>query len=546
MRKIILVMVSLLVPFGLWTAGCRKNQQAAFPKSPEMKGLARAPEQQAPTRAPVIPPAPIDRDILNLPEQTTMARINAVNDRSEQLAGPRANPGLFVLPEEGQGEMASAARAGDPGMAPIPSGREFWSKPAAMPAGSRSLGSAPHGVSAMAPAAPAPQYDNAAAPLPKGSGFMPPPPSGRPATPAYAPPAPYAAPPQPFEPMLLPEDIPGVFMDTDMGPLSMAPKQPPIYYASPVYSAQPGFSGTAEFIDFKGDALGAPPLSSNEFDSGFLASAGYGEPEPEGVKLDLSGLIGSMREVADIPAPAAMPMAALPEPVPFVETPGVAAVPDGMPSATPAPLAAVPAPAAIPAFDASDIRQALAPLPDITALPASPASVVMARESPQVIMPPPMPEPLPPPDMMAAKAALLDYTPEPREGAPAPKPLSSDEFFQTSFWEKSAPPAAPTMPAPLPAPPPAAFPGADLLKSEIDLQAGQAAAFPAIGVREVEIPEFKFEAVPLPAPTLGKPETAGADEPQKVTLQPMRRSRLKNAGEMRDIDSAAEAPPLRF
>lgn len=196
-RKLIITVLAMLVPFGLWTAGCRQNRQAAFPTTPEMKNIARAPERDYATRPPVIPAA-IDREVLHSPDQATDSRILAVMDNSARLSNRSAGPGLFVLPAENAGTLAYGQEPSVPGYyvpsgspaiqpepsyyqasapVPAPSGREFWSKPAApAPARMYNAQPAPADVSAMMPA---------------------------------------ASPSPSFEPVMLPEDIPGVFMGGD-------------------------------------------------------------------------------------------------------------------------------------------------------------------------------------------------------------------------------------------------------------------------------------------------------------------------------------------
>lgn len=186
MRKLVIIAVAVLVPVGLWTAGCRQNRQAAFPATPEMKSIARAPEQTHPTRPPAIPAA-IDREILATPDQPTFARIRAVMDRSEILANRDAGSGLFVLPEmdsdayqmsvpetvmatyqEPQPAVYSLpepvlAMAPEPvpyqpsttASVPVPSGAEFWSRPVkTLPARSYHEPAVPNDIYAMMPAAP--------------------------------------------------------------------------------------------------------------------------------------------------------------------------------------------------------------------------------------------------------------------------------------------------------------------------------------------------------------------------------------------------------
>lgn len=216
MRKLVIVIVATLVPIGMWTAGCRENNQAAFPKVPEMKSIARAPEQSHPTRPPIIPAA-IDREVLASPDQPTYARIRAVMDRSELMANRSPQPGLFVLPDEydsysaPEPVMATSSWPAptyqyepifvpmdEPVVASLPepapyyqpvpaapsAGPEFWSRPA-RPLPDRDFGGAPLSgdVSAMMPAAapaPTPVVDDVQLPN-----------------------------------SLVPESIPGVFMGTE-------------------------------------------------------------------------------------------------------------------------------------------------------------------------------------------------------------------------------------------------------------------------------------------------------------------------------------------
>lgn len=281
-RKFIVIVVASLVPVGMWTAGCRQDRQAAFPKTPEMKSLAKGSKSKKKSGdAPVIPEAPIDRDILNLPENATMARVNTANDRSQQMARTKVPEGLFSLPED-QDIYAMAPAAGDFGqglevrdaeaMTPIPSGREFWSKPPANRAARRP--EAPEPMSTMAPNAPAmtptTQYNSA--------------PSG----PALMPPVQYNSIPAPASPeggkRLLPvEDVPGVFMGGEQFS----------YRGSPP-ATRPYYDG----LPHRGGAHGAAPLlSSAEFESRPSRRAdadarGRGPAERGPLKLDLTGLIG--------------------------------------------------------------------------------------------------------------------------------------------------------------------------------------------------------------------------------------------------------------
>ncbi|MCC8166436.1 MAG: hypothetical protein LIQ31_09855 [Planctomycetes bacterium] len=243
MRRFLVIVVASLVPVGMWTAGCRQERQAAFPNSPEMASLAksgagRTAEAESPTTPPEIPPAPIDRSVMHLADSSVLARVQAVSDRADQLAGPTPDDGLFTLPDLSR-DMASAPVIAPvpaaPGAAsamparsgPLPSGREFWSKPVA--ARNDRPVQAPADISAMAPSA-APDY-------------------------IATPPSHYQAPAAPAMPgtptgsrLLPPEDVPGVFLFDDT-PISSLHSPPASRHSG---LGLPG-----------GDALSAPPLSSN-------------------------------------------------------------------------------------------------------------------------------------------------------------------------------------------------------------------------------------------------------------------------------------------
>lgn len=159
MRKFLILTISLLAPYALYTAGCNQNRQAAFPTTPEMNALARAPEQDAPTRPPYIPAAAIDREVLaSANDAATHSRLQAVSDRSNTYAYSHYNsqPGLFVLPpENSQFPEPVPTMAAAPNAAPVPSVREFWSRPMAPIAQPRQQQAQIHqDIYAMAPAQP--------------------------------------------------------------------------------------------------------------------------------------------------------------------------------------------------------------------------------------------------------------------------------------------------------------------------------------------------------------------------------------------------------
>lgn len=536
MRKILIVVISMLVPFGLWTAGCRQERDTAFPNTPEMKNLARAPERNNPTRPPVIPAAPIDRDILNLPEHTTMASmnngggnstsfVNAVNDRSNSLAGSRVNPNLFSMPEE-NGYMAMAPAAVEnwepyevshepAAMTPIPSAREFWSKPAAPLRTNRQV-DVPHGVSAIMPAAPAESY------LP--------------------PPVPVAAPAIPSYPALPLEEIPGVFIDSGE------------YMGGGAGTQQPTQSGWIGMGPDNGDALGAPPLlSSASFESvpagelGVMLREDKKTEENKGpIKLDLGGLLHSMRTIADTMVPPQE------QPAQASATADLAGRSDRWKpaekwsSALPIPASSreQETPLQLPALSTMDeLRDALSPLPDITAVARSLEKKSESRAAP-VTMPAPMPESVSSQEMAAAKLALLDYVPEAREDDAKALSMSNRDFFRTDFWDHKPGADAPT--AAISEPQPVKIPETRPERKP-DRAESQSVA-PNLPVPSFEIPELKFESASKSVDKTpeAKPETKLMEEPQKVRLQPLRQSRLRPASDISDIDSAVAVPPLKF
>lgn len=324
MQKLIILVVAVLTPIGLWTAGCRQNRQAAFPDTPEMRSIARSPEQLHPTRPPVIAAA-IDREVLASPgpDQPTYDRLKAVMDTTERLAYRNAQPGLeltpgafpdYPAPYEARADVASyyetvpvveyrpeplmaAAPEPAPGhWAPlVPDGQLFQSHPAApLPDRSWSNVPAPADVSAMMPAAPAP-----AAALSPDPGIM------------------------------VPADIPGVFMGVDESDL---PEAGWIGRAD-----SPAFPGAAAGSDAPG-AISADAFSSvsvDDLNRHFHRDAERPPAAPAGggVRLDLSELLARGQ-----PSP-----------------------PPSMPPDLPVQLESL-----RDLFGDNDIRRALEPLPDIS------------------------------------------------------------------------------------------------------------------------------------------------------------------------------------
>ena len=227
MRTFIIIVVALLTPFAMWTAGCRENKkQAAFPKGPEVKKLARAPEQRSSVPEIAAAPATIDPEILHSPDQPTFARIRAVMDKEAQMTSRDAAPGLLVLPRQDVSELAVLPEPTPVYGAPVPqvTNAEFRSRPAA----------------------PLPErHSRRQAPAADVSAMMPP---ARPPTAVMA------------EPSLPTESIPGVYMGSDQigagGTNAWEPPAPP--------------EGTARWIGMGPDqnkiggpdALTSPPLLS--------------------------------------------------------------------------------------------------------------------------------------------------------------------------------------------------------------------------------------------------------------------------------------------
>ncbi len=238
MRKFIIIVVASLVPVGMWTAGCRQNnKQAAFPKTSEMKALAKNTEKKNSNLPPEIPPAPIDRDILNLPENATLARVQALDDRTNVLAKSSPDAGLFTLPEE-KYRIAQAEPVHESVPGSLTSGQEkrgFWSK--STPARGRTGAKTHDDVSAMAPAASDAHYFDDLS----GGGTL-----------QFIPaPSEAEAAPEPLKhrKLLPPEDVPGIFLGDDQ-PLSSRHRG----RASAPNRETAGLAGS--------DALGASPFLS--------------------------------------------------------------------------------------------------------------------------------------------------------------------------------------------------------------------------------------------------------------------------------------------
>lgn len=581
MRKLILIIALIVVPLGIWTAGCRNdNRQAAFPKTPEMKALAKSAERASPTTPPNIPAKPIDREILNLPERDTMARVQAVNDRSNQMAGNSG--GLFTLPEE-QNYMASAysaptyspsdIQAAPNAITPVPSAREFWSKPAKPLRTSRPV-NVPEDISAMA----APADDQ------------------------LIPPSSYMAPSMPGGRQFLPpEDLPGVYSGHDAA----------------LPDAPPPASGWIGKRNDKGDALGAPPLSSagprprgrantrNRDNRSRETASRDGRKSAETtqkgpLKLDLDVLLGPPSQTAAAPAHALAPAPVygspmdvlpgapvvsgvglsgyepLPEPMPIEEYRAMKArdqqpasasrhnwysaesastysdqftLPPmpSMVSASPNPMPAdmmIPAPAAmagkrqaatasapkkagtagVSSRQSGDATSALAPLPDITVPSKRPVDSSAVRAN-QVSMPAPMPEPLPTPEMAAARNALLDFTPEAMDEAFAE--MNKNDYFKSDFWDQKPTPGKKAS-------------GSTPMLPELNEPMAKPSAPPIVEMEEPEMPASSFFG------SLERKVEPASAEPQKVTLKPMRNARIRAIPELEEIDSATDVPPLKF
>lgn len=582
MRKTIAIIVVALVSVGIWTAGCRQNnnRSASFPNSSEMKGLAKAPGADAQSgKPPRIGPAPIDREVLGFPESTTMARAAAVDDRANQLVKPKAPDDLFTLPGDrgDRPSMASATPAYQPRPAdiPAPTGREFWSRPSA----GRSSGGwspVPDDVSAMAPASESPAGSDFMAPPVK---FLPPA-SRQPQGPA------------PTAPFLMPDEVPGVFMEGD--PISFRSGSPP--------ASRKSNSG----VFMGGGAFDAPPpLSKRDFTM-----------EAEGpVKLDLSGLIGSRagesENITYITLPERRPAAAkpsrlaerpiapfepefpmivraipgdyepLPEPIPLAEylasigaapfvPPPPAAVPSEAPDIPKIPELTMPGSRPAEPAEVAAAKPVVKKRPPPTRRPRTP-EIVPAKASAQSIAKAPLPEPVRPAAAPVAAAAVA--SPEIFPELP-PMPALSPVMEKASDIKSALAPlpvipqvaakaAAANAPSELPEPrraPPlrekAVAPAkpADPLGISGQLTDLAKAEQPKPAERPLSLPETA--PLPLPeltpkAPSWDWSEMAEPEPPAPSRAEPPKRVRLQPIRERRDqaidrIDSEMEVPPLRF
>lgn len=543
MRKLILILALVMVPLGIWTAGCRNGDSAAaFPDTPEMDALAASggkvsevADASAAGSVPFIPEKPIDRDILRTPGSDTLARVRAVNDRANRYAAQVAAEdahGLFTLPEE-RNYVASAfsapavphdaavmragmrtdARADAPGeqasAIPAPSAREFWSRPVAEHTALRTANAAnttvPGDVSAMA----APAVSGSA-----GSSFLPPAPSravSRRAQDAL---------------ILPPDDMPGIFMageedgadalfsdafseasSTRVASLRMTaapaalrvPAAPSPAVVESGFAAFPSIPQGARIVSSEGmdfEPLPEPmPISRynamvlRELESGMPGKpAAAPAPVPVPVPVPAKREVKPIREVtAEMSAPV------LPLPAALISAKPVIA------NATPSTPVIVP----VPAPGANQARQAPTPLPDLSSLLPTPEKSSMKGKAAakSVAMPAPMPKALPTPEAMAAKAELMAFAPE---AAPAIAPATPKTVTEKAAKKSSF----------LPPPP-----------------AKKADPLPAIP--ELTDPVSSF--LPVPPPLA---------EPKKVTLQPIRKLRAEPT--LEEIDAATEVPPLKF
>ena len=486
MRKLIITIIAMLIPFGLWTAGCRQNKRvAAFPTTPEMRNIARAPEQDYATRAPVIPAA-IDREILNTPDQPTFARIRAVMDRSEILTNRPSDPGLFVLPQQDEPALAYGQQSGSPvqfapqapvyvtsqpepqfASAPVPSAptaAEFWSRPSGAPTPAAQY--VPADVSAMMPASPSVPTESFIAPVP---------------SPVFEP----ASTP---EPVGFPEDIPGVFMGSDGSGL--------IGQRSEAADPSLPLLSSAAFESVSVDDINAhmrqerPRTASPEAGQPLQAW----RPNADGPDLDLVALLN--------------PVAAPPPPEARVEpNPQLSEKLEAL-------------------LNSNDIRQALAPLPDISAM--APASAVSGAAAPAaaVSLPTTHADVIPAPPVPTETPALVAVDLPAAAPVRAPEPL----IAENPVVEKPAETASvllplPELPEPVAAPTPMAPPTVEpALPAELSLDPAEADAL----LREI------IESTR---------ETAA---PQKVSMTPREpRTGTAPAG-FKTIDADTAVPPLRF
>ncbi len=497
MRKFILILALVTVPFGIWTAGCRNdNRQAAFPTTPEMNALSKNAGKTG-DDAPAIPNKAIDRNILNLPENDTLARVQAANDRASQYAAEKAAHGLFTLPGEDNytpSAFSAPAAAQDraqsvlPAAAvPMPSAREFWSKPVATAPGTG--GTPSEDISAMVPPAlpamPAlpgktpgkrsPQRPRAEiterAPVPPEIARMPetfgtPPPAPSSAFAAF-PPIPAgarivsSAGLEGFEP--LPEPIPlEQYTALPRGETASAPKGGFLTRPAPEKRAA---QTETPLLPLPAALLSAP-----------------GEPRP---KTEATPASAAARAFGS--APAAPPLLAPEAPVAFLPPPVRPAAPEGVKP--------------MPKF------AELEPTPEKSSLKGTASLPVPAQEA------------LPTPEETALKADPVAFSPEAMDEAFTD--LKKSDFFKTDFWNPAAKP---------------------LLKTEAKKTATAPSATDG-GIPELTDPGEAVFSVKPPAakPSTMKPPAA---EPEKITLRPVRKTRA--VPELEQIDSQTEVPPLKF
>ncbi len=235
MRTFLFIVLTLLMPFGLWVSGCRREpEQAVLPNTPEMERLARSPGTTVEDAlAQPYVPALIDPEIFAAPDQPTYARIRTVMDREAALAGSMNQPGLFVLPRQEYPEMAvlpqqnlQAAPASTP---------EIWTRQVDNAMSQNPIRADNPDLSAMAPAS-----------QPYPAAFVPQ--NRQPAAyPAYTLPQDLPQAPAPALPAESPTGIPGMYFGPDNMVLdALAPLSP--------LSEAPKTSAKTTFPDFFGDS----------------------------------------------------------------------------------------------------------------------------------------------------------------------------------------------------------------------------------------------------------------------------------------------------
>jgi hypothetical protein len=552
--------------------------------------------------APMIPEKPIDREILHYSDNGALARVQAANDRANLYASERAGRGLFTLPEE-KNYVANASpamrdagsRAGERNAenaemtVPPPSAREFWSRPVATRDSGKAAANVPEDVSAMA--GPARRGDDAVNPpaptraparsvrdnfiLPpddmpgvfmageeepteappararrnwfgmlrrdKGDALGAPPASSRDgASASAAGPRPRAEVTQ-RGPMLLNIDkLVGMNADApttaavSTAPSSSMPRRELAEqrFAAIATEAFPPIAPGARIVSSEGmnfEPLPEPiPLA--KFNSMVLKELEAGPAVA--VTSTAAARATARRENARKPATRSKQTAhdaglnaapVLPLPAALIRSGGDFAPKAGKPAAAPAipELTETKTAAKIPgAVEFAKVEKALAPLPDLAAMAPAPtktAAKAGRKDKVVVAMPAPMPDALPTPEAAAAKAALLEFSPEAMDEAFAE--LNKSDFFKTDFWD----PAAKT-------------------QRKADASAPQSATLPALP-ELIDPAGAKTETLPIPMPPPFFDEEK-SEEPQKITLQPVRKTRM--IPELEEIDSATEVPPLKF